>query len=242
MQPWAEAGRRFLVFDWRVVAGHGWVHAARIHFVAANRSAPMQHRPTEKPSPMKKSSALIPVERIQRAIFLVRAEKVMLDADLAALYGVSTGNLNKAVKRNLDRFPLDFMFQLTSDEAENLRFQIGISSSDFGGRRYLPYAFTEQGVAMLSSVLRSKRAVQVNIAVMRAFVQLRQVLSSHTELARKLADLEQRIEGHDTAIRSLFDAIRQLMAPPPPEPPKPEIGFHVKEDAVPYRTKRRTTS
>src|ERR1035437_1024513 len=121
----------------------------------------------------------------------------MLDADLAALYGVTTGNLNKAVKRNLDRFPPDFMFQLTSDEAENLRFQIGISSSDFGGRRYLPYAFTEQGVAMLSSVLRSKRAVQVNIAVMRAFVQLRQVLSSHAELARKLADLEQRIEGHD---------------------------------------------
>jgi len=191
---------------------------------------------------MKKSSALIPVERIQRAIFLVRSEKVMLDADLAALYGVTTGNLNKAVKRNLDRFPPDFMFQLTSDEAENLRFQIGISSSDFGGRRYLPYAFTEQGVAMLSSVLRSKRAVQVNIVVMRAFVQLRQVLSSHTELARKLADLEQRIEGHDTAIRSLFDAIRQLMAPPPPEPPKPEIGFHVKEDAVPYRTKRKATS
>src|ERR1035437_2220360 len=212
----------------------------------------------------------------------------MLDADLAALYGVTTGNLNKAVKRNLDRFPPDFMFQLTSGEAENLRFQIGISSSDFGGRRYLPYAFrskavkrnldrfppdfmfqltsgeaenlrfqigisssdfggrrylpyafTEQGVAMLSSVLRSKRAVQVNIAVMRAFVQLRQVLSSHAELARKLADLEQRIEGHDTAIRSLFDAIRQLMAPPPPEPPKPEIGFHVKEDAVPYRIRRK---
>jgi hypothetical protein len=191
---------------------------------------------------MKKSSALIPVERIQRAIFLVRAEKVMLDADLAALYGVSTGNLNKAVKRNLDRFPLDFMFQLTSDEAENLRFQIGISSSDFGGRRHLPYAFTEQGVAMLSSVLRSKRAVQVNIAVMRAFVQLRQVLSSHAELARKLAALEQRIEGHDTAIRSLFDAIRQLMAPPPPEQPKPEIGFHVKKDFVPYRTRRKARS
>ena len=148
---------------------------------------------------MRKSSALIPVERIQRAIFLARGEKVILDADLAALYGVTTGNLNKAVKRNLDRFPPDFMFQLTSDEAENLRFQIGISSSDFGGRRYLPYAFTEQGVAMLSSVLRSKRAAQVNIMVMRAFVQLRLVLSSHTELARKLADLEQRIEGHDHA-------------------------------------------
>ena len=134
------------------------------------------------------------------------------------------------------------MFQLTSEEAANLRFQIGISSSDFGGRRHLPYAFTEQGVAMLSSVLRSKRAVQVNIAVMRAFVQLRQVLSSHAELARKLAALEQRIEGHDMAIRSLFDAIRQLMAPPPPEQPKPEIGFHVKEDFVPYRTRRKVRS
>jgi hypothetical protein len=110
----------------------------RLHFVAASRSVPAQHRPTEKPLPMKKSSALIPVERIQRAIFLVRADKVMLDADLAALYGVTTGNLSKAVKRNLDRFPPDFMFQLTSNEAENLRFQIGISSSDFGGRRYLP--------------------------------------------------------------------------------------------------------
>ena len=135
----------------------------------------------------------------------------------------------------------DRAFRLTRQEVANLKFQIGISSSDFGGRRYLPYAFTEQGVAMLSSVLRSKRAVQVNIAVMRAFVQLRQVLSSHAELARKLADLEERIEGHDTAIRSLFDAIRQFMAPPP-APPKPEIGFHVKEDAVPYRIKRKATS
>ncbi len=188
---------------------------------------------------MKESSALIPAERIQRAIFLIRGEKVMLDSELAALYGVATGNLNKAVKRNLDRFPPDFMFQLTPEEAENLRFQIGISSSDFGGRRYRPYAFTEQGVAMLSSVLRSKRAVQVNVAIMRAFVQLRQALAGHAGLARKLAELEQRIEGHDTSIRSLFEAIRQLMAPPPPEPPRPEIGFHVKEDAVPYRTKRK---
>ena len=127
--------------------------AIRLHFVAANRSAPMQHRPTEKPLPMKKSSALIPVERILRAIFLVRAEKVMLAADLAGLYGVTTGNLNKAVKRNLDRFPPDFMFQLTSEETENLRFQIGISSSDFGGRRYLPYAFSERTSFLLFPLL-----------------------------------------------------------------------------------------
>jgi len=181
---------------------------------------------------------VIPVERIQRAIYLVRGEKVMLDADLATLYSVTTGNLNKAVQRNRDRFPADFMFQLTTDEAENLRFQIG-SSSSYGGRRYLPFAFTEQGAAMLSSVLRSARAVQANIAIMRAFVQLRQVLGSHAELARKLAELEQRIEGHDAAIQSIFEAIRQIMAPTPAERPAREIGFHVKEDAVPYRIRRR---
>lgn len=187
---------------------------------------------------MNKMSLAIPTERIQRVIYLVRGEKVMLDSDLAALYGVETGALNRAVKRNLDRFPPDFMFQLTSTETENLKCQIGIPSEWGGRRRSLPYAFTEQGVAMLSSVLSSKRAAQVNIAVMRAFVQVRQVLLGHAELARKLAELEKRIEGHDSAIRSLFEAIRQLMAPPQPQS-KPEIGFHVKEDAVPYRAKPR---
>jgi hypothetical protein len=160
-----------------------------------------------------------------------------LDADLAALYGVTTGNLNKPVLRNVERFPADFMFKLTAEEADNLRFQFGISSL-YGGRRYLPYAFTEQGVAMLSSVLRSERAVRVNIAIMRAFVQLRQLLGDHVELARKLTELEQRLEGHDTAIHSLFAAIRQLMAPPDPKSPHREIGFHAKEDALPYRTRR----
>ncbi len=182
--------------------------------------------------------ALIPVERIEHAILLIRGQKVMLDRDLAALYGVETKSLNKAVRRNLDRFPSDFMFQLTAEEAQNLRFQIGTSSSGYGGRRYLPYVFTEQGVAMLSSVLRSKQAVQVNVAIMRAFVRLREALALHKELARKLNELEKKIEGHDTAIQSLFEAIRQLMAPPVPQP-KPEIGFHIKEDAVPYRTKRK---
>jgi hypothetical protein len=190
---------------------------------------------------MNKSPSLIPAERIQQAIYLIRAEKVMLDADLARLYGVSTGNLNKAVRRNLPRFPPDFMFQLSASEAEDLIFQTGRSKGR-GGRRHLPYAFTEQGVAMLSTVLRSERAVLVNIAIMRAFVQLRQVLGSHVELARKLTELEQRIEGHHTAIRSLFDAIRQLMAPPAPDQPPKEIGFHIKEDAVPYRTGRRNRS
>ncbi len=183
---------------------------------------------------------LVPLERIQRAILLLRGEKVMLDSDLAALYGVTTGNLNKAVRRNLDRFPSDFMFQLTPEETENLLFQSGRSKRR-GGRRHCPYAFTEQGVAMLSSVLRSNRAVQVNIAVMRAFVQLRQMLVSHEELARKLTDLERRIESHDSAIHSLFEAIRQLMTPPSP-PPRPEIGFHVREDGNLYRVKRGNAS
>jgi hypothetical protein len=182
--------------------------------------------------------SLIPVERIENAILLIRGQKVLLDRDLAALYGVETKNLNKAVRRNLDRFPTDFMFQLTKEEAEGLRFQIGTlkRGQHF---KYLPYAFTEQGVAMLSSVLRSKQAIQVNVAIMRAFVRLREMLALHKELARKLSELEEKIEGHDTAIQSLFEAIRQLMSPDEAEKTKPEIGFHVKEDAVPYRIRRR---
>ena len=181
---------------------------------------------------------LVPVERVERLIHLARGEKVLLDADLARLYGVTTGALNRAVKRNANRFPPDFMFQLTADEAINLKCQIGISSLVHGGRRRsLPYAFTEQGVAMLSSVLRSERAVQVNVAIMRAFVNLRRMLASNETLARKLAELERRLEGHDHAIKSLFDAIRQLAAPP--AKPRGEIGFHVKEDSVPYRVKRK---
>jgi hypothetical protein len=165
----------------------------------------------------------IPVEQIEHAILLIRGQKVMLDADLAGLYGVTVGRLNEAVKRNRDRFPADFMFQLADSEFANLKSQIAISSYGWGGRRHPPYAFTEQGVAMLSSVLKSKRAVQVNIAIMRAFVKLREMLSAHTEFRQKLAELERKLEGHDGQIRSLFDAIRQLMAPPHPKPKK--IGF-----------------
>lgn len=166
--------------------------------------------------------SLIPQERIERSILLIRGEKVMLDADLAALYEVTTFNLNKAVKRNLDRFPEDFMFRLTKDEADRLRFQIGMSKpSGRGGRRYLPYAFTEQGVAMLSSVLRSKRAVRVNVEIMRTFVRLRQILASHADLARKLDGLEQK---YDRQFKIVFDAIRELMKPPEP-PRKGRIGF-----------------
>ena len=184
---------------------------------------------------MDVQTSLIPVERIERAILLIRGEKVMLDIDLAALYQVPTGALNRAVKRNASRFPNDFMFQLTPEEAEILKCQIGISSSGHGGRRRsLPYAFTEQGVAMLSSVLNSERAVAVNIGIMRAFVRLRQMLASNAELARKLAALENK---YDRQFKVVFDAIRQLMSPP--EPKRREIGFHVKYDDDKPKAKKR---
>ncbi|MBU1912345.1 MAG: ORF6N domain-containing protein [Candidatus Omnitrophica bacterium] len=162
-------------------------------------------------------------EVIERKIFIIRGHRVMLDRDLAKLYRVTTGNLNKAVRRNLERFPEDFMFQLTKDEENSLRFQFG-SLKRGQHTKYLPYAFTEQGVAMLSSVLRSKRAAQVNIAIMRAFVKLRQILSMNKDLAYKLKELERKIEKHDVDIQAIFEAIRRLMAPPPLKP-KPQIGF-----------------
>lgn len=184
----------------------------------------------------------------EQRILLVRQHRVMLDFDLAALYGVEARALNQAVKRNLARFPEDFMFQLTPEEAEDLgrlvsqsvmappgqpsnssqtvmsstlRSQSVISKDPRGGRRYRPYAFTEQGVAMLSSVLRSPRAVQVNIAIMRAFVRLRELLLTNADLARKLAALEAK---YDSQFKAVFDAIRQLMTPP--DPPRRRIGFH----------------
>jgi hypothetical protein len=175
----------------------------------------------------------IPVERIEKAILLVRGHKVILDMDLADLYGVETGALNRAVKRNIQRFPDDFMFQLTGEEAERLRCQIGISKGGRGGRRYLPYVFTEQGVAMLSSVLNSERAVQVNIAIMRVFVRLREMMATHKELAFKLVELEERLEGHDEQIQNIFEAIRQLMTPPERE--RKKIGFEVNEAAARYK-------
>ena len=181
---------------------------------------------------------LVPIEQVEKLIHLARGEKILLDSDLAMLYGVSTSALNRAVQRNANRFPPDFMFQLAAEEAANLKCQFGTSSSGHGGRRRsLPYAFTEQGVAMLSSVLRSERAVQVNVAIMRAFVGLRRMLGANEALSRKLGELERRLEGHDQAIRSLFDAIRQLMAPS--TKPHKQIGFHVKEARVPYGVKRK---
>jgi ORF6N domain len=158
--------------------------------------------------------------RVDRKILLLLGERVLLDADLAELYGVETKALVRAVKRNASRFPSDFMFQLTADEVTNLRYQTGTSSSAHGGRRYAPYAFTEQGVAMLSSVLHSPRAIAVNIEIMRTFVRLRELLSTHTDLARKLATLEKK---YDSQFRMVFDAIRELMTPP--AKPKRRIGF-----------------
>jgi hypothetical protein len=169
--------------------------------------------------------SLIPAERIEKAILLIRGQKVLLDRDLASLYGVQVKVLNQAVKRNLSRFPDDFMFVLTAEEAESLRSQTVTSKSGRGGRRYLPYAFTEQGVAMLSTVLNSERAIEVNIAIMRAFVRLRGIMSTHKGLARKLDELERKLGEHDEKFQVVFEAIRQLMVPPA-APPKPRIGFH----------------
>jgi phage regulator Rha-like protein len=178
---------------------------------------------------------LVPAEVIERKIFVIRGQKVILSTELADLYGVEPKVLVQAVKRNADRFPSDFMFQLDKQEFTNLKSQ-SVTSSWGGLRRAMPYAFTEQGVAMLSSVLKSKRAVQVNIAIMRAFVKLREMLATHKELAHKLAQLEKKIERHDEELGAIFDAIRLLMAEP--EPKEKKIGFIVKERGVRYRTTR----
>ena len=162
---------------------------------------------------------LVPIERIERAIVVLREHKVMLDEDLAVLYAVDVKVLNQAVRRNLQRFPSDFMFRLVAEETEVLRSQF-VTSRSWGGRRYLPYAFTEQGVAMLSSVLRSDRAVRVNIEIMRAFVRLRQMLQANADLAKKLVALEKK---YDAKFRVVFDAIRELMEPPVKA--KRRIGF-----------------
>jgi hypothetical protein len=168
---------------------------------------------------------MVPLEGMVSRIFLVRGQKVMLDADLAELYGVPTGRLNEQVKRNIDRFPPDFMFLLTKQEAESLRSQIAILKRGRGRhRKYLPYVFTEHGAIMAASVLDSERAVQVSIYVVRAFVQLREMLSSNKTLARKLNELERKLTTHDRAITELIEAIRQLMTPPEPKKKRP-IGF-----------------
>ncbi len=184
---------------------------------------------TVKKARKKGGHALVRVERIESRILLIRGRKVMLDADLAELYGVETNTLVRSMKRNMGRFPPDFMFQLTKEEFHGLRCQFGTSKSATegrGGRRYRPYVFTEQGVAMLSSVLHSERAVQVNIEIMRTFVRLRQMIAAHKDLARKLDELEKK---YDRQFAVVFDAIRELMEPPE-EPGRGRIGFQVRSD------------
>ena len=201
--------------------------------------------------------ALIPAGRIAQSIHLLRGQKVMLDFDLAHLYGVTTKALNQAVKRNRKRFPEDFMFRLTAEEMSDLKSQFVTSSQQRTGKQATTenrsqfvtgslkhreakspaFVFTEQGVAMLSSVLKSDRAVKVNIAIMRAFVRLRETLETNRELAGKFTELEQRVGKHDQEIAAIIDAIRQLMAPP--EKPRREIGFHVREKTLRYRARIR---
>jgi phage regulator Rha-like protein len=178
---------------------------------------------------MPSQTAIVPAALISQKSFFVLGTRVMLDTDLAQLYGVATKNLNKAVKRNATRFPSDFMFQLSSEDLHTLRFQSGTSKLGRGGRRYAPYAFTEQGVAMLSSVLRSSRAVQVNVAIIRTFVRLREMLSTHEELRRKIDAMEKR---SDAGFQAVFDTIRQMQETPIPA--KKPIGFHVR---LPFPTK-----
>jgi hypothetical protein len=168
---------------------------------------------------MTKALVQVPGERIENAILLIRGEKVILDADLAKLYGVTTARLNQQVKRNLERFPSDFMFQLTSKEYESLMLQIATSKKR-GGRRKLPNVFTEHGAIMAANVLNSKTAVQASVQVVRAFIRLRQMLASNAELARELSEIERK---YDAQFKVVFDAIRQLMTPP--EPQRKQIGF-----------------
>ncbi|MGO9200971.1 MAG: ORF6N domain-containing protein [Limisphaerales bacterium] len=186
---------------------------------------------------MPKQTRPVPFAAIESRIHLIRETKVMLDADLAELYGVATKNLNKAVERNRERFPEDFMFQLSLREFAGLRFRFGTSKSR-GGRRYLPYAFTQEGIAMLSSVLRSPRAVAVNVEIMRAFVRMRRMLLSVDELARKVEALERKAVAHDQDLEAVFKALKQLIAPR--EAPRREIGFHVQPtDSAPESGSRR---
>ena len=173
----------------------------------------------------------VPIEKITSKIYFLRNEKVLLDRDLAGLYGVETKVLKQAVRRNIKRFPDDFMFELTKEEKQSLRSQ-NVTLKRGQHSKYLPFAFTEQGVAMLSSVLNSERAIDVNIAIMRAFVQLRRLMASHDELAIKLAELERHLKGHDDQIQAIFEAIQQLMSPP--DTKKKKIGFTVKEKQKAY--------
>ena len=192
---------------------------------------------------MKREMAAYTTVDITALILVIRGKRVSLDRDLAALYGVPTFWFNEAVKRNRNRFPEDFMFQLTLDEAASLTSQFAMSKSGRGGRRTLPYAFTEHGTVMAANILRSVKAIQMSVFVVRAFVRMRQILVEQRGLARKLAELEEeltaRLDVHETAINEILGQIRRLLSPPSePEPPKKRIGFLVEEPHVPYKSSK----
>src|SRR5205809_8074483 len=187
------------------------------------------------------------IANIESAIYLLRGQRVMLDSDLAAIYGVATRQLNQQLKRNRSRFPDDFAFQLTTEEFRNLKSQIAtsslmsqfVTSSGHGGRRKLPWAFTEHGALMLASVLNSEVAVQASVRVVRAFVKLREMVAANAQLAAKLQEIERRLDSHDEGIANLFAALKQLLEPSEPTKRR-EIGFHVREKAARYRVRRRS--
>ena len=187
---------------------------------------------------MANETATTQVEGVDSKIHLIRGQRVMLDSDLAGIYGVQLKRLNEQVRRNRDRFPVDFCFQLKRDEFKNLKSQIATSSLH-GGKRKLPWVFTEHGAIMLAAILNSKRAVEMSVFIVRAFVQMREVLLGNKQLAVKLAALEERVGGHDEVIADLIAAIRKLLEAPAEEKSKREIGFHLRETSPPYRISRR---
>ncbi len=188
---------------------------------------------------MASETTYAPIRRIEDLIFLVRGQRVMLDSDLAKIYGVTTGQLNQAVKRNTGRFIDGFAFQVTEQEFTALISQSVISKIGRGGRTKSPWVFTEHGALMLGNVLNSKTAVEASVRVVKVFISMREQLAAHKELAGKLAELEGRLTGHDEALQNLFEAIRQLVEPPLPEN-RPKIGFHLRETSPPYRVKARS--
>jgi len=179
-----------------------------------------------------------PKKPIESLILNVRGQKVILDTDLAELYGVTTKVFNQAMKRNADRFPEDFMFQLEAQEFALLRSQIVTSNVGRGGRRYAPYAFTEHGAIMAATVLNSPEAVAMSVFVVRAFMQMRERLIANAAILKRLAEIDKTLLEHDSALNTIWTKLQPLLAPPP-DPPRPEIGFHIKEDAMPYRTSRK---
>jgi hypothetical protein len=187
---------------------------------------------------MNESSAPLKLDTVGSAIYLIRGQRVMLDSDLAAVYGTSTTRLNEQFRRNRRRFPKDFAFRLTSAESKRLISQFAISKKGRGGRRKLPWVFTEHGALMLASVLNSKIAIQASVRVVRAFVRLREMVAASAELAARLKELERRFDSHDEAIVELFAVLKRLLEPE--AKPRREIGFHVRERAARYRTKPRT--